>query len=155
MARSPSRLRLALPGLLALALAGCAEADRGRGGDLGDILGGVLGGGGGGDARGSGGDVLGGVLGGVLGRRTVYRCADRRGFSATFQGLGGGVSVDAEGETYQLRSRTSGTIGVAEYESADGEVRLRVEGDTAELSVGGQDGPKFENCRAENEERPR
>ena len=153
MARSPSRLRLALPGLLALALAGCAEADRGRGGDLGDILGGVLGGGGGGDARGSGGDVLGGVLGGVLGRRTVYRCDDHRGFSAASQPLGGGVSVEAEGETYQLRPRGSGNDG--EYESADGEVRLRVEGDTAELSVGGQDGPKFENCRAENEERPR
>ena len=155
MARSPSRLRLALPGLLAVALAGCADADRRRGGDLGDILGGVLNGGGGGDARGSGADVLGGVLGGALGRRTVYRCADRRGFSAAFQPLGGGVSVEAEGETYRLRPRGSGSDG-GEYESADGEVRLRVEGDTADLSVGGEDGLEFRDCRARADEaRPR
>ena len=108
-------------------------------------------GGGGGDARGSGGDVLGGVLGGALGRRTVYRCADRRGFSAAFQPLGGGVSVEAEGESYQLRPRESGgRSSSGEYESEDGDVRLTVDGDTAELTVGGQDGLEFRDCRAED-----
>ena len=173
MPRCPSLLRLAASGLLALALASCADTESGgsHGGGIGDVLGGVLGGGhgsksggqgggggglgsvlggvlGGGGGSGGQGGGLGGVLGGVLGKRTVYHCADHRGFSATFQGLGGGVTVDAEGETYQLRSRTSGTFGVAEYDSEDGNVRLKVQDEMAELTLGGQDGLEFRDCRA-------
>jgi hypothetical protein len=162
MPRSSFLLRLAVPAVLALVLPGCTDTGRDRdgdhSGDLGDILGGVLGSGAGGDVRGSGsgGDVLGGVLGGVLGRRTSYRCDDHRGFSAAFQPLGGGVSVEAEGRTYQLRPRDGGGYGGSrEYESEDGDVRLAVEGDAAELSIGSENDLEFKDCRAEDAARPR
>ncbi len=132
------------------ALAGCETSDRGRdrdggryddrsggGGDvLGGILGGVLGGGGGG-----------GSSGGILGRRVDYRCDDDRRFTAGFQPLGGGVSVDAGGRTYRLRPRDGGGDRYRrEYRSEDGDVRLETDGDRAELRIEGED--DYRDCEA-------
>ena len=149
MARSRTRA-LALGAALGLvaALAGCESSDRDRdrndrdrddGGRQGDVLGGILGGvlGGGG---GSGG-------GGILGRQVSYRCDDGRRFTASFQPLGGGVSVDTDRRTYRLRARDGdGGRDRREYRSEDGDVRLEIDGDRAERSVEG--GDDYEGCEA-------
>lgn len=142
----------ALVALAAAALAGCTDTggggdDRGGRGGSGsdDVLGGVLGSAG-------GKDLLNGVLGGVLGQRVRYRCADRRGFSATFDPIAGGASVEAEGQSYRLQQRTEGGQGgygaPREYEDENGDVRLTVDGSTAELSVRGEDAIDLKDCRA-------
>ena len=123
---------------LAAALAGCETSDRDRDRDdgrrQGDVLGGVLGGGG------SGG-------GGILGRQVSYRCDDDRRFTASFQPLGGGVSVDTDRRTYRLRARDGdGGRDRREYRSEDGDVRLEVDGARAELRVEG--GDDYEGCEA-------
>ena len=132
------------------ALAGCGTADRDRDryGDGGRY----------GDSSGGGGDVLGGILGGVLGgrgggssggllgQRVSYRCDDDRRFAASFQPFGGGVSVDAGGRTYRLRPQDGGGRQRREYRSEDGEVRLEVDGDRADLRVEG--GDDYRDCEA-------
>jgi hypothetical protein len=114
---------------------GPRQGRRRRQGDvLGGILGGVLGGGG------SGG-------GGILGRQVSYRCDDDRRFTASFQPLGGGVSVDTDRRTYRLHARDGdGGRDRREYRSEDGDVRLEVDGDRAELRVEG--GDDYEGCEA-------
>ena len=136
------------------ALAGCETADRdrdrdgdgGRYGDSsgggGDVLGGILGGVLGGRGRGGGGSS-----GGLLGQRVSYRCDDDRRFTASFQPFGGGVSVDAGGRTYRLRPRDGGSDRYRrDYRSEDGEVRLEVDGDRADLRVEG--GDDYRDCEA-------
>ena len=133
---------------LAAALAGCETSDRDRDRDddrsqgedvLGGILGGVLGGGGG--RSGSGG-------GGLLGQSVSYRCDDDRRFTASFQPFGRGVSVDTERRTYRLYPRDDGDRGRdrREFRSEDGDVRLEIDGDRAELSVEG--GDDYQDCEA-------
>ena len=129
---------------LAAALAGCETSDRDRDRDvddrrqgdvLGGILGGVLGGGGGSGGR------------GILGRQVSYRCDDDRRFTASYQPLGGGVSVDTDRRTYRLYARDGdGGRDRREYRSEDGDVRLEVDGDRAELRVEG--GDDYEGCEA-------
>ncbi len=145
--RGPLSATARVLGALALAatLAGCVDSgrDRDRGGDggrnvLGGVLGDVLGGGSG--ERGSGG-------GGLLGQSVSYRCDDDRRFTASFQPFGGGVSVDTGRRTHRLYARDGdGGRDRREYRSEDGDVRLEVDGDRAELSVEG--GDDYEGCEA-------
>ncbi len=151
MARSRTRaLALGAALGLAAALAGCETSDRDRDRDdddrrQGDVLGGILGGVlGGGGSGGSGGG------GGILGRQVSYRCDDGQRFTASFQPLGQGVTVDTERRTYRLYPRDGdgggGDRDRREYRSEDGDVRLEVDGDRAELSVEG--GDDYEDCEA-------
>ena len=146
--RGPLSATARVLGALALAatLAGCVDSgrDRDRGGDGGggDVLGGILGGvlGGGGSGSGSGG-------GGLLGQSVSYRCDDDRRFTASFQPFGRGVSVDTGRRTHRLYPRDGdGGRDRREYRSEDGNVRLEVDGDRAELSVEG--GDDYEDCEA-------
>jgi hypothetical protein len=82
----------------------------------------------------------GGMLGSMLGQQVSYRCDDNRGFTASFQPLGGGASVNVGGQTYRLRSSGS------EYRSEDGDVRLQVDGDQAYLRIA--DGQDYQDCEA-------
>ena len=114
-------------GALALmaTLAACVDGDRGR--DRDD------------------GSVFGGGLGGLLGQRVSYRCDDDRRFTASFQPFGQGISVDTGRRTYDLERRGSDRDrDRQEYRSRDGDVRLLVDGDEAELSIDGDD--DFEDC---------
>ena len=114
-------------------LAGCETSDRGRDRDGGRY-----------DDRSGGG---GGSSGGILGRRVDYRCDDDRRFTAGFQPLGGGVSVDAGGRTYRLQPRDGGGDRYRrEYRSEDGDVRLETDGDRAELRIEGED--DYRDCEA-------
>jgi hypothetical protein len=157
-------------GALALAasvLAGCETADEDRGGDggrrgegdvigqvLGDILGGGASGGGGGLGDilggGGGGSAGGGVLGGVLGRRggsVTYRCEDDLGFTASFDAGGRGATVETRRRTYELRledEEEDEDRGRRGYRSADGDVRLELDGRRADLSVEGD--KDFRDC---------
>jgi hypothetical protein len=143
---APVAARARILGALALAaaLAGCVDPgrDRDRRGDDGggDVLGGILGGVlGGGDGRGGSGG------GGLLGQSVSYRCDDDRRFTASFQPFGGGVSVDTGRRTHRLHTRDGdGGRHRREYRSEDGDVRLEVDGDRAELSV--EDGDDYEGC---------
>jgi hypothetical protein len=122
-AAAPARVLGALA--LAAALAGCVDSGRDR------------------DRRGDGGG--GDVLGGILGSQVGYRCDDDRRFTASFQPLGRGVSVDTDRRTYRLYPRDGGgDRDRREYRSEDGDVRLEVDGDRAELSVEG--GDDYEGC---------
>ena len=114
-------------GALALAamLAGCVDGDRNR--DRDDE------------------DGFGGGLGGFLGQRVSYRCDDDRRFTASFQPFGQGVSVDAGRRSYRLQRRGSDQgRDRQEYRSRDGDVRLVIDDDEAELSIDGDD--DFEDC---------
>ena len=114
-------------GALALVatLAACVDGDRGR--DRDD------------------GSVFGGGLGGLLGQRVSYRCDDDRRFTASFQPFGQGISVDTGRRTYDLERRSGDRDrDRQEYRSRDGDVRLLVDGDEAELSIDG--GDDFEDC---------
>ena len=91
------------------------------------------------------GSVFGGGLGGLLGQRVSYRCDDDRRFTASFQPFGQGISVDTGRRTYDLERRGSDRDrDRQEYRSRDGDVRLLVDGDEAELSIDGDD--DFEDC---------
>ncbi len=114
-------------GALALVatLAACVDGDRGRDRDN--------------------GSVFGGGLGGLLGQRVSYRCDDDRRFTASFQPFGQGISVDTGRRTYDLEHRGSDRDrDRQEYRSRDGDVRLLVDSDEAELSIDGDD--DFEDC---------
>ena len=114
-------------GTLALAamLAACVDGDRGR--DRDD------------------GNVFGGGLGGLLGQRLSYRCDDDRRFTASFQPFGQGISVDTGRRTYDLERRSGDRDrDRQEYRSRDGDIRLVIDGDEAELSIDGDD--DFEDC---------
>ena len=123
------------------ALAGCETSDRDRYGDRsgsgGDVLGGILGG------------VLGGggSSGGILGQQVSYRCDDGQRFTATFQPFGGGVTVDAGGRTYRLRPRDGGRDQYSgEYRSEDGDVRLEITNDQADLRIEGDE--DYRDCES-------
>jgi hypothetical protein len=117
---------LALGALVLTAmLTSCVDGDRGR--DRDD------------------GSVFGGGLGGLLGQRVSYRCDDDRRFTASSQPFGQGVSVDTGRRTYDLERRGGDRDrDRQEYRSRDGDVRLLVDGDEAELSIDGDD--DFEDC---------
>jgi hypothetical protein len=89
------------------------------------------------------GSVFGGGLGGLLGQRVSYRCDDDRRFTASFQPFGQGISVDTGRRTYDLERRGSDRDR-QEYRSRDGDIRLVIDGDDAELSIDGDD--DFEDC---------
>ncbi|WGF90167.1 hypothetical protein [Marinivivus vitaminiproducens] len=77
--------------------------------------------------------------GGYGRERTVsYRCDDDRRFAARFDG--DRADVQASDRTWRLERTGSG-----EYESDDGDVRLRVSGSEAELRLDDRD---YENCEA-------
>jgi hypothetical protein len=107
--------------VLAAMLATCADGDRDR----------------------DDGSVFGSGLGGLLGQRVSYRCDDDRRFTASFQPFGQGISVDTGRRTYDLERRGSGRDR-QEYRSRDGDIRLVIDGDDAELSIDGDD--DFEDC---------
>ncbi len=91
------------------------------------------------------GNVFGGGLGGLLGQRVSYRCDDDRRFTASFQPFGQGISVDTGRRTYDLERRGSDRDrDRQEYRSRDGDIRLVIDGDEAELSIDGDD--DFEDC---------
>jgi hypothetical protein len=91
------------------------------------------------------GNVFDGGLGGLLGQRVSYRCDDDRRFTASFQPFGQGISVDTGRRTYDLERRGSDRDrDRQEYRSRDGDIRLVIDGDEAELSIDGDD--DFEDC---------
>lgn len=59
--------------------------------------------------------------------------------------LSHGVSVDTDRRTYRLYAR-DGDRDRREYRSEDGDVRLEVDSDRAELSVEGDDDHDREDC---------
>jgi hypothetical protein len=127
IARRPARTLGALA--LTAMLAACVDGDRGR--DR--------------DRDRDDGSVFGGGLGGLLGQRVSYRCDDDRRFTASFQPFGQGISVDTGRRTYDLERRGGDRDrDRQEYRSRDGDVRLLVDGDEAELSIDGDD--DFEDC---------
>jgi hypothetical protein len=74
----------------------------------------------------------------------VSRPASRR-FTASFQTFRQGISVDTGRRTYDLERRGGNRDRHRqEYRSRDGDVRLLVDGDEAELSIDG--GDDFEDC---------
>lgn len=78
--------------------------------------------------------------GGGRDRTVSYRCDDDREFTAQFDG--DRADVRARGQTWRLERTGSG-----EYESDDGDVRLNVGRNQAELRVDDRD---YENCEARN-----
>jgi hypothetical protein len=111
---------------LIVVLAGCASSDRDRdrerAGSLDDLLGGIFGGG---------------------GERVAYRCDGDRRFTVSFDRRGRYASVYTRSRTYELRA-TDDTGNHREYRGEDGDVRLEVEGDRAELSIDGEQ--DYEDC---------